>query len=76
MELLKKLKTKYLEWKHNNWVNSLNEQELAEYYTSIGYWNKISNNPKDKSYYNRTDWNDEGFNVRKLCKKLDLMNEK
>ena len=71
MSILKKLKTKYEQWTYNNWVNSLDEQELTTHYTDTGFWN----NPKDKSYWNRTDFEShEGLNIRKLYRKLDLMN--
>jgi len=71
MNILKKIKKRYGEWEYNNWINSLNEQELTTHYTHIGYWNR-----NDKTRYNRTDWSDKGLNYNNnLCKKLDLMNQ-
>ena len=49
------------------------EQELARYMKEQGIWN----NPKDKSYWNRIDFDShEGLDIKRLCRKLDLMLEK
>ena len=72
MNILKKIKTRYEEWKYNNWVNSLNEKELTAHYIDIGFWDIDQN---DKTRYNRTDFEShEGLNIKRLCRKLDIMN--
>ena len=68
-KILKKIK-QFLNDRHYAFIDD--EQEFARYIEEQGLWN----NPKDKSYWSRTDWSDKGHDTKKQCKKLDLMNGK
>lgn len=64
MDILNKIKQFF-------YVDNRTDQQFAESMFEAGIWNR----PKDKSYWNRTNFDThEGLNIRRLCKKLDLMN--
>jgi len=64
MDILNKIKQFF-------YLDNRSEKELNEDMTDAGIWNQ----PVDKTYWNRTDFKShEGLNIKKLCRKLDLMN--